>query len=104
MYCWGFLLLFFFLMIRRPPRSTRTDTLFPYTTLCRSLGSAWQGGAEESALRDNHPVSRIAGNNACESCRRVYPASRRAALANESMHTVRSAQRRSSQQIGRAHV
>src|SRR3546814_15654145 len=29
---------FFFLMIRRPPRSTRTDTLFPYTTLFRS---AW---------------------------------------------------------------
>src|SRR3546814_1572179 len=27
------ILLFFFLMIRRPPRSTRTDTLFPYTTL-----------------------------------------------------------------------
>src|SRR3546814_3293500 len=29
-------LLVFFLMIRRPPRSTRTDTLFPYTTLFRS--------------------------------------------------------------------
>src|SRR3546814_14768451 len=29
--------LFFFLMIRRPPRSTRTDTLFPYTTLFRSI-------------------------------------------------------------------
>src|SRR3546814_1008460 len=28
---------FFFLMIRRPPRSTRTDTLFPYTTLFRSI-------------------------------------------------------------------
>src|SRR3546814_2954779 len=28
--------IFFFLMIRRPPRSTRTDTLFPYTTLFRS--------------------------------------------------------------------
>src|SRR3546814_2976632 len=28
----------FFLMIRRPPRSTRTDTLFPYTTLFRSRG------------------------------------------------------------------
>src|SRR3546814_1982901 len=28
--------LFFFLLIRRPPRSTRTDTLFPYTTLFRS--------------------------------------------------------------------
>src|SRR3546814_14352036 len=30
-------LIVFFLMIRRPPRSTRTDTLFPYTTLFRSL-------------------------------------------------------------------
>src|SRR3546814_10772091 len=30
------LFVFFFLMIRRPPRSTRTDTLFPYTTLFRS--------------------------------------------------------------------
>src|SRR3546814_14864498 len=29
----------FFLMIRLPPRSTRTDTLFPYTTLFRSLGA-----------------------------------------------------------------
>src|SRR3546814_1647119 len=29
----------FSLMIRRPPRSTRTDTLFPYTTLFRSSGS-----------------------------------------------------------------
>src|SRR3546814_19493974 len=28
---------FFFLMIRRPPRSTLTDTLFPYTTLFRSV-------------------------------------------------------------------
>src|SRR3546814_332780 len=30
---------FVFLMIRRPPRSTRTDTLFPYTTLFRSFGA-----------------------------------------------------------------
>src|SRR3546814_14385493 len=30
------MIVFFFLMIRRPPRSTRTDTLFPYTTLFRS--------------------------------------------------------------------
>src|SRR3546814_8359251 len=28
-------------MIRRPPRSTRTDTLFPYTTLFRSNGLYW---------------------------------------------------------------
>src|SRR3546814_3956426 len=31
-----FCTMIFFLMIRRPPRSTRTDTLFPYTTLFRS--------------------------------------------------------------------
>src|SRR3546814_18758187 len=30
------MIFFFFLMIRRPPRSTRTDTLLPYTTLFRS--------------------------------------------------------------------
>src|SRR3546814_8573680 len=30
------MIVFFFLMVRRPPRSTRTDTLFPYTTLFRS--------------------------------------------------------------------
>src|SRR3546814_15159753 len=36
-YVWlSMFVLFFFLMIRRPPRSTRTDTLFPYTTLFRS--------------------------------------------------------------------
>src|SRR3546814_1911260 len=42
------ILLFFFLMIRRPPRSTRTYTLFPYTALFRSwtgeiagIGLAW---------------------------------------------------------------
>src|SRR3546814_1968817 len=32
-------ILFFCLMIRRPPISTRTDTLFPYTTLFRSIGA-----------------------------------------------------------------
>src|SRR3546814_18095822 len=33
-----FMIFVFFLMIRRPPRSTRTDTLFPYTPLFRSGG------------------------------------------------------------------
>src|SRR3546814_8335638 len=40
------MLFVFFLMIRRPPRSTRTDTLFPYTTLFRSSG---RGSAASSA-------------------------------------------------------
>src|SRR3546814_12087773 len=34
----------FFLMIRRPPRSTRTDTLFPYTTLFRSYAVLLEPG------------------------------------------------------------
>src|SRR3546814_1781067 len=52
---------FFFLMIRRPPRSTRTDTLFPYTTLFRScdLAAVTKAGledwlAEYVALVRNH--------------------------------------------------
>src|SRR3546814_3253912 len=36
--CSSICIVFFFLMTRRPPRSTRTDTLFPYTTLFRSAG------------------------------------------------------------------
>src|SRR3546814_1727241 len=36
----------FFLMIRRPPRSTRTDTLFPYTTLFRSVRGTLNLGRE----------------------------------------------------------
>src|SRR3546814_14195344 len=39
---------FFFLMIRRPPRSTRTDTLFPYTTLFRSHRLVEQGGRDRA--------------------------------------------------------
>src|SRR3546814_4659104 len=42
--CVGCVVCFFFLlMIRRPPRSTRTDTLFPYTTLFRSEGTSCAG-------------------------------------------------------------
>src|SRR3546814_20565488 len=44
------LCLFFFLMIRRPPRSTRTDTLFPYTTLFRSEDARHRPGALPLAL------------------------------------------------------
>src|SRR3546814_1317931 len=42
-----------FLMIRRPPRSTRTDTLFPYTTLFRSKGQ--EGVGREAAGDDRIP-------------------------------------------------
>src|SRR3546814_16692709 len=43
-----------FLIIRRPPRSTRTDTLFPYTTLFRSPGGGF-GFAEHRRRRDKCP-------------------------------------------------
>src|SRR3546814_14142584 len=39
-------------MIRRPPRSTRTDTLFPYTTLFRSLRGKRKGGGVESLIQE----------------------------------------------------
>src|SRR3546814_16242049 len=45
-----FVFCFFFLMIRRPPRSTRTDTLFPYTTLFRSR----RGGGRAEGRRQGH--------------------------------------------------
>src|SRR3546814_1065191 len=63
-------LVFFFLMIRRPPRSTRTDTLFPYTTLFRS----------HSAHRKR---------------RASYPKRRSAAGAPDAVHWAFSANRRS---------
>src|SRR3546814_8201133 len=43
----------FFLMIRLPPRSTRTDTLFPYTTLFRSLGQQSHRRTQSSLPRDH---------------------------------------------------
>src|SRR3546814_16868978 len=44
---------FFFLRIRRPPRSTRTDTLFPYTTLFRSRFSPEARALEQVAAEDD---------------------------------------------------
>src|SRR3546814_460472 len=61
-----FVFVFFFLMIRRPPRSTRTDTLFPYTTLFRSFVTGYRGsplaGVDMAMWRarkqlDEHQVS-----------------------------------------------
>src|SRR3546814_1903538 len=49
--------LIFFLMIRRPPRSTRTDTLFPYTTLFRSLHE------RSSERRKHQPIRHVCPAN-----------------------------------------
>src|SRR3546814_14819944 len=45
----------FLLRIRRPPRSTRTDTLFPYTTLFRSLSIGQLRAVDAFPLRRDHP-------------------------------------------------
>src|SRR3546814_5766927 len=54
---------FFFLMLRRPPRSTRTDTLFPYTTLFRSEGD----GTIQAVITGlaNHSGALISGYALC---------------------------------------
>src|SRR3546814_10501214 len=71
MFCRVFVVVFF-LMIRRPPRSTRTDTLFPYTTLFRSCGCArrlapmWDSRLD----RVSPPDSRV--GQKCGDCAGLY--------------------------------
>src|SRR3546814_3743018 len=48
-------------MIRRPPRSTRTDTLFPYTTLFRSCHAPRTEPRRASARASGHRVSALDG-------------------------------------------
>src|SRR3546814_2769506 len=67
-------LFFFFLMIRRPPRSTRTDTLFPYTTLFRSPG-------------DRAPRRRPRAVDHRAPCRRPPPAGRGGGQGRSEEHT-----------------
>src|SRR3546814_1865555 len=43
-------------MIRRPPRSTRTDTLFPYTTLFRSEPDTWKNPPSPASTAVAHPA------------------------------------------------
>src|SRR3546814_13617032 len=54
---------FFFLMIRRPPRSTRTDTLFPYTTLFRSrvFQDPMAGTCEGLSIEENMALAHARG-------------------------------------------
>src|SRR3546814_19752224 len=65
--CHGDYFCFFFLMIRRPPRSTRTDTLFPYTTLFRSgcgrrRHRRGRPAEEETATADDEDCGESAGD------------------------------------------
>src|SRR3546814_8427867 len=84
--------MFFCLMIRRPPRSTRTDTLFPYTTLFRAnplylaelarialrtpgqLAEADALSAKAFALADDNPAVMKGREAVLEALRRTKPA------------------------------
>src|SRR3546814_14147728 len=65
-------------MIRRPPRPTRTDTLFPYTTLFRS--SRPGRSAQRKARHADHRGQR------------AHPGRRRAALGRSAQHLLRHAE------------
>src|SRR3546814_12731086 len=114
---------FFFLMIRRPPRATRTDTLFPYTTLFRSPARALPAGAASAAnfpatcLRhwfpDKSPRGRLAGSLTPDQEHLHVPPRRPGAAAQFTVAVAASlpqagdmlGQRRVAiVQIGRAHV
>src|SRR3546814_10294622 len=54
-------------MIRRPPRSTRTDTLFPYTTLCRSrLGGSGSLSEQFAALNQRLNEGQVFGSRSLQ--------------------------------------
>src|SRR3546814_2591866 len=68
--------MFFFLMIRRPPRSTRTDTLFPYTTLFRSLFLRDdEAGALVQQLRDIFEIFHVHAADLMTNLRTLGPIS-----------------------------
>src|SRR3546814_1106459 len=64
-------MLFFVLMVRRPPRSTRTDPLFPYTTLFRSQSAAARAGvrADESVAAIDRTATTANDNGALDRAR-----------------------------------
>src|SRR3546814_19412909 len=74
-----FFMFIFFLMIRRPPRSTRTATLFPYTTLfrsCRPRRARARAGfhpCPEQRRRPRHPAPRCREAALVLRHRRIFP-------------------------------
>src|SRR3546814_15807760 len=77
----------FFLMIRRPPRSTLTDTLFPSTTLFRSGARVDAGDAAAASLRSGR------GRAAAQPLSRRISAGRRAGRSEEHTSELQSLMR-----------
>src|SRR3546814_11335469 len=100
-------------MIRRPPRSTRTDTLFPYTTLFRSIKLQAAGGSEEAAVTQHEASETIGQRRLADSARTGEQPSMRYALRSPYLQQCRlrrflpqqyGVRARRRHQIGRAHV
>src|SRR3546814_9112578 len=100
-------------MIRRPPRSTRTDTLFPYTTLFRSKASGDEPQALEhlEALKrlDDQTAQLAASTNTALMAARFDYTNQNLRIAQLKVEELRRSvkyERESArfQQIGRAHV
>src|SRR3546814_3903889 len=97
-------------MIRRPPRSTRTDTLFPYTTLFRSFSG--ERPAARRALRGRGTRGRAGGDRSsayrqrtdrrCQPVRGETPAP--AAEGRDRARDIRGGGGARDDEIGRAHV
>src|SRR3546814_7316422 len=92
----------FFLMIRRPPRSTRTDTLLPYTTLFRSPASAVRYPRSECARSSparrsrsgwRHELSRRSTGCRQRQCRRAADGTKSAFRSEEHTSELQSLMR-----------
>src|SRR3546814_21179194 len=90
-------LIFFFLIIRRPPRSTRTDTLFPYTTLFRSHVQVDADLLERPRVAHQRLAERLGRG------RQILP-SLRSEVRDQREHLLDLLTRQLELQIGRAHV
>src|SRR3546814_5991322 len=80
-------------MLRRPPRSTRTDTLFPYTTLFRSLFSAYQAPRGRSCLQEGRHLPGSNRERTCEGICRGVPRGAKAHRSEEHTSELQSLMR-----------
>src|SRR3546814_15549359 len=100
------MLCFFFLMVRRPPRSTRTDTRFPYTTLFRSRGfqDAPRCGDPAADRRRPARVRRESRPGSADEMARVARGVARYLASPDRAAPVEQGRRGGGAEIGRAHV
>src|SRR3546814_8484957 len=75
-------------MIRRPPRSTRTDTLFPYTTLFRSIddGGIFQPRAEVEQDAERPEILQILGHQIFDGRQAAVAQQRRPIIIGAHLH------------------